>query len=471
MGARKKICILGGGISGLVAAYELSKEHEVTLIEKKREVGGWLETLEEEGFFFEKGPRTFPTRRSQPLLALAEELGLQGEIIPTAPAAKKRYLWYQGRLEKVPMSPLSALRSPLTQGVLSHLLFKEWRIPAADEDETVWEFAKRRLGSRTADLLFDPLMKGVFGGDAKQLSIEACLPFLKALERQHGSLIKGLMKSRREKFLPPAALEKSPLFTFRSGVRTLLSALSAHISGEVAFEESVLKLEYRGGKWEILTNKRAVIADCIVSALPAPTLGELFKALDAPLSAALKSIPYLGLTLVHLGWSSQVLKQEGFGYLVPTCEGECVLGSLFDSSIFPQHNRGALQTRLTVLLAEDAHAPERAAVEALAKHVRIEAKPTFLRVSKAPSAIPQYRLGHIETIARIREGMKERFPSFFLCGSYVQGVSVSECIRTARLAAEEAKQFFKEHLDPRPEGGGREAEAYLVQEGCHTVDV
>lgn len=471
MSARKKICILGAGIAGLTVAYELSKHHDVVLIEKKKDVGGWIETDDQSAFFFEKGPRTFPTRRSKALLELALELGLEEELIPTAPNAKKRYLLHQGKLHLAPTNPLSLITSPLTKGLLTHLLFKEWRIPTVHEDETIWEFAQRRLGNRTADLLFDPLAKGIFGGDAKALSVEACFPFLKELERESGSLIKGMLKGKKRHHRLPSALEKSSLFTFRSGVKTLVRALKDQIAGEVALEESVLRLVSAGGKWEVVTNRRRLSADLLISALPAFETGSLFQSIDAPLSVALRSIPYEGLTLVHVGFEKSVLKKEGFGYLVPSCENQCALGVIFDSSIFPQHNRRHPETRMTLIFPEGLESVEEAVFETLQEHLQIHDRPTFLQISKVSQAIPQYRLGHVEMIRGLKQRLQENFPGCFLVGSYMHGVSVNDCIDRARLVTKHAKQIAKEDDNPIPQARRCDSVGNLLNKGLNKVEI
>ena len=471
MSARKKVCILGGGIAGLTAAYEFSKHHNVVLIEKKKGVGGWIETDDQSPFFFEKGPRIFPTRRSVALLELALELGLEKELISTGPHVMKRYILHRGKLELLPTNPFSLITSPLTKGVLTHLLFKEWRIPASHDDETIWEFAQRRLGHRVADLLIDPFMKGVFGGDSKALSVEACFPLLKALEREHGSLVKGMMKRKRRRHRFPPSLDKASLFSFRSGTQTLVSALKDQIEGEVAHEERALQLVPLEGGWEIVTNRRRLSADLLISSLPAFEMGALLKSIDASLSVALRSIPYLGLTLVHVGFKKRVLKKEGFGYLVPSCENQQALGVMFDSSIFPQHNRHPLETRLTLIFPGGIDSVEERTLQTLKDHLQIHETPTYFQISKAPQAIPQYHLGHVETIKGIHQRLQECFPSCLLVGSYLNGVSVSDCIQHARLVAKQAEQIAKEDDKPVPKARRCDAEGNLSNKILNTFEV
>ncbi len=432
MRARKKAVILGAGISGLTAAYDLSKNHDVIVLEKKERVGGWIETDDQSPFFFEKGPRTFPTRRANSLLQLALELGLESELIPTSSHAKKRYILHRGALCPVPASPLSLISSPLTKGLLSRLLFKEWRIPPQEEDETVWEFARRRLGRKASDLLFDPLIKGIFGGDSKRLSVEASLPFLKELERNHGSLLKGMFKSKKKRVTPPSSLENSSLFAFRSGVRCLIRALCNQIEGEIVVGEGALEITKREDVWEVVTHKRRLSADLLISALPAFEGASLFESIDSELAQQLSSIPYKGLTLVHCGFESEVLAREGFGYLIPSCEKEEALGVFFDSSIFPQQNRLPKETRLTVILPESVDFPEERALHVLLSHLKIKEGPSFIKVSKAQQAIPQYHLGHLEIISKIESRLKQKHPTALMVGSAFKGVSVNECICQAR---------------------------------------
>ncbi len=427
--ARKKVVIIGGGIAGLSAAYALGKEGEVTLLEKSARVGGWIDTLEQAPFFFERGPRIFPVRRGQQLLKLAFELGLGDQLVPTASPATRRYLAYRGKLHPVPTNPLALITSPLTKGLLPRLLFKEWRIPPEMGDETLYQFAKRRLGVRSAELLFDPLAKGIFGGDARELSVEAVFPLLKRLERTSGSLVKGALLYKRKSISLPAALKKAPYFAFRQGTKALLLALAEQIQGELALNEAALAVAPCAGGWEVHTTRRTLVADSLVMALPAFEAAALLSSVDAALAEDLLSIPYRGLTLVHIAFASDELPVEGFGYLIPNCEKEPAYGVLFDSSLFPHHNRREKETRLTVLFKEGEAEAEKKALQTLAKHLKIVKRPDFIAVSTAPRAIPQYNLGYLAAKERILKESHQRWgDGLRWTGSAFGGVSVHQCL-------------------------------------------
>ena len=157
--------------------------------------------------------------------------------------------------------------------------------------------------------------------------------------------------------------------------------------------------------------------------------------LDSSLAALLSSIPYKGLTLVHLGYEKKVLSKEGFGYLIPSCEKEEVLGVLFESSLFPKQNRRAEETRLTVILPSTTQAPEKAALAALLSHLKIRERPSFLKISQAASSIPQYPIGHLEVVQRIESSLLRQWPNMYLVGSYLEGVSVNDCMKRAQKIA------------------------------------
>lgn len=431
--ATKKALVLGGGISGLTAAYELSKKYDVILIEKDERVGGWIETRREHGYLFEKGPRTFPASRSRPLLEIAKELQIEDAVIPSSPHAKKRYLWHMGKLRPIPGNP----NSPIMRPLLLAALFKEWRVPKYEGDETVWEFAARRFGPKVADLLFDPITMGVYGGDAKSLSVSATFPIFKSLEREYGSLIKGMWRLRKRKPdpLPISSLPRRALFSFKEGTQSLVNALEQKMAGRVLLGEAVCNLHHSTQGWTVQTDKGEYFADCIVSAMPAQQLGQLLSPLNREMSQLLTSIPYQDLTLVSMGFERSVIKYPGFGYLVPSLEQERIGGMIFDSSLFPEHSHRVLETRLTAILRGLPHDAEQIALESIQRHLEICQTPDLVKVFRAPKAIPQYLLGHQAKIQELKSLQAKHLPTAFFTGSYVSGVSVSDCIADAQSCA------------------------------------
>ncbi len=361
-----KVLILGGGITGLSAAWALQKQHPtaaITLLEKADRLGGWIRTSTDGGFFFEKGPRTFQKHRSPHLLALIEELGL--ETIRSNPAAQKRYILHKGKLR----TPTSFL--PL---FLPYLIREFFIAPSKREDESIYDFAARRFSPKIAETLFDPLTLGIYAGDIRKLSIRACFPALRRWEQEQGSVVKGFF----------AASKKSGgLFTLKGGMETLIHALAERLCMEVVFNCSVEATSVH----EVRAGGKTWMADLVINALPLP-------------------LPARSLWVVNLAFEGDVLPKKGFGYLVPTQEKESVLGVVFDSAIFPEQNRGQ-ETRLTAMVRAETERPLEAALSALERHLGLCHKPVYVSAFFAQNAIPQMEVG---------------------CG-YTEGLSVDACIQ------------------------------------------
>ncbi|MCB1107285.1 MAG: protoporphyrinogen oxidase [Chlamydiia bacterium] len=390
----KKITIIGGGISGLVARYRLSQvpDVEVTLYEKSERLGGCIESLQDP-YFFEMGPRTIKASRSEDLLKLIQQLDLETEIIYSSKHAKKRYLWVDQKLQAIP-----SLLPPLLPA-----LFNEWRRPALiDSDESIASFAKRRFGTYGAETFFDPLTRGIFGGDMNTLSISACFPELKALEQTYGSLTRALIKKKREK-------KPKGLFTLKGGLQTLVDRLVKRGKGKIHLSTPI----------EALPEGETVIA------LPVREGAKLFQD-DQKALSFFKSVPTISLTVVNVAFKGETLVPQGFGYLVPSKERENILGVVFDSSIFPMQNREK-ETRLTVMLRDGG---EREALFALKKHLSICKIPDRVHVKTYPYAVPQYCVGHLERVEAFEAHLKEHYPHITCIGNYLRGVSLNACVKS-----------------------------------------
>lgn len=326
--------ILGGGITGLSAAWFLKKKNpsiQITLLEKSDRLGGWIRTSHEGGYLFEKGPRTFQLGRCPYLLELMRELNLP---VLTAPL-QNRYLWHKGKLRSV--------RSffPL---LLPYLPLQPFLAPAK-ENESIYEFACRRFNAKIAETLFDPITLGVYAGDIRKLSMRACFPHL------------NFMKSKG-------------LFTLLGGMDTLIDALHKQINMDVIFRCEVESIRSN----QVVAGGRVWRADQVISALPQ------------------NQFPRKSLWVVNLVYRAQSLTKKGFGYLIPSQENESVLGAIFDSSIFPQQSREG-ETRLTVMVRAEEANPDQAAWSAVKRHLGIQESPLFTSIFFANDAIPQFEVG------------------------------------------------------------------------------
>lgn len=394
--------ILGGGISGLSAAWFLHKrkpDERILLLEEKERLGGWIQTKREGEFCFERGPRTLARGRSTELLKLIDELGLTGEVQESLKEASGRYLLKGGKLRK-----LSSFWPELMWSGVREIFRPQ---KSGTEDESIYEFATRRFGERIARGFFDPLTLGIYAGDISRLSVRSCFPFFRELEKREGSVVWGMLKKKKG---------ESGLFTLKGGLERLIHEMEKRLPIEVIKNCRVEEL----GEDEVVTSQGVFRADRIISALPAR---EMSRIAQVPLSLSSRSI-----WIVHVGFSKPLLKKRGFGYLAPTSEGENLLGMVWDSEIFSKEE----QTRLTAMVREESENPVRETLNALKNHMGISEKPDYVSSHLAFQAIPQMEVGHEAKIAQFQEEMTKRFPRLILAGNYLTGVSLEACVARSR---------------------------------------
>ncbi|MBS0621129.1 MAG: protoporphyrinogen oxidase [Verrucomicrobia bacterium] len=423
---KQRALILGGGISGLAAAWYLSRKApslDVILLETTDRLGGWMHTDHTTGFHFEKGPRTLRCDRSPCTLEMAKDLGL--DLVWSN--AKDRYLYLHGKLQHFPTSPWEFLFSPLTKGWIFALL-TEWKREVKRGDESIWDFTRRRFGLAIAEKVFDPLVVGIFGGDAREISVEACFPKLKAWEEEYGSITKGLWKRKK-------GGGSKEIFSFRAGMEELVHALSREVSASIRLKQDVQQIGFSDGGVEVRTQDQHYVADYLFCALPADVAARLLKPHVPEASRILEEIPLKGIAVVNAGYHAQVLPVRGFGYLTPTYMDEEILGVIFDSSVFREHNQREEETRLTINLKYRGWTEEeylRIAREGLMRQLRIERAPDVIVFKDSPRAIPQYLVGHMAKMKAAEAALRERLPRCAFLGNYWQGISVEHCVALAK---------------------------------------
>ena len=475
-----KIVVAGGGISGLAAAYHISrlaKEKmsgtEVVLLEKEDRPGGKIRSEHADGFLFEWGPNGFLDSKPD-TLALAREIGFEDRLLPSSDAARKRFIYARSRLYKLPESPPAFFTSGLLSIPGRLRIIKELWAPRTPPglDTTLAEFARRRLGSEALDKLLDPMVSGVFAGDPSVMSLESSFPRIAELERDHGSLIRAMIGLQREKKrrarLEGAAgkgAEKSSgpagpggvLTSFKGGAGELVRKLVEEMSGRVRLGSEVIRLErvdagpdrpprYGIDYADASGALERIEADAVLLAIPAYDSASLLRPLDPDASALLDEIPYSAVTVAGLGFDRRDVAHplDGFGFLAPHSEGRRILGALWTSSIFP--GRAPDGKVLLRVMVGGARNPERAMMEdeELVRVVReelgeilgIRAEPAFVRIARWEKAIPQYPVGHGRRLEAIAERLKT-LPGIFLGGNAYRGIGMNDCTREALAVAKE----------------------------------
>lgn len=399
-----RILILGGGISGLSAAWSLRKSHpnaQITLLEKESRLGGVIQTIQREGSLFEMGPRTFAVSRSASLLRLIEEVGLKEDLLYSDPSAAKRYLWSNGSLRSmgafIPMALMGLIR--------------EVFIPKkVMEDESIYDFVSRRMNQRIAETLFDPMTLGIYSGDIRKLSLRSCFPFLHELEQKKCSMLRSFFRSSGD----------NRLFTLKRGIGSLIEEMGKKLEIDIVLNCPINAVTNEG----VDAGGRFWKAEQIVSALPGSVMGRL--------TSSWTDFPTNSIWVVSLGFTTDVLSKNGFGYLVPSKEKESLMGMVWDSAIFLREKKG-YRTILTAMVRNlgDRAWAEAAAFSALKRHLNCPQNPDFIHSYLAQEAIPQFVVGYRKRFLQAQIDLKERFPSLHLVGNYIDGVSVDACIRSA----------------------------------------
>lgn len=449
-----QIVILGGGISGLSLAWYLQEKYknkaQITILEKSNHVGGWIRSTENQGFLFEQGPRSCrPFGSGVETLALLDQLGLREKIILADPSAQKRYLYRRNELYQIPNNFLDFITKPSLWHHLACFL-KELFIPVNnDKEENIREFFVRRFNVEIADDFIDPFISGIFAGDIGNLSLKSCFPQLYEWEKQSGSIIKGALLSKKIKsgefdksFI--RNVQRSKLFSLQGGLAVLIEKLAERLSANIKLEAELHSISFHKDRISLELKTGKIETDYLFSTIPSMNLAPLLQSHDDHLAKALHTIPLAPIATVNVGYKNQILKNKGFGYLIPSKEKEKVLGVLWDSLIFPQNNRHPKETRLTVMIGgskmkDFSHYSEQEfinfALDALKRQMDIDCVPDAISCHIAHHAIPQYLVGHSDKVAFIEGAAKELSPRFTILGNSFYGVSVNDCIANARKVA------------------------------------
>src|SRR5271167_1288861 len=349
----KRIAIIGGGISGLSAAYTLEEKRqsgtpvEYVLFESSPRLGGVLVTDHVDGCIVEAGPDSFLTEK--PWAAdLCRKIGLGDQLIGSNDSERKTYILAKGKLVvmpdglmfMVPTKIMPTVFSPLFSVRTKMRMAAEWFHPPhkACEDETVAQMVERHYGSEMVDLLADPLLSGVYGGEASQLSVRAVLPRFADMESKHGSLGRAMLKARK-KMGADVNLPARPLFTsLKDGMQQMVDALVARLDGKALKTSSpALSVIRQDDGWTVCAGYQTDHFDAVIIATPGQAASFVLEAADANLSHELSEIKYSSSVTVTLGYDEKVRRTlpPGFGFLVPRSEGHRMLAATFVHNKFP----------------------------------------------------------------------------------------------------------------------------------------
>jgi oxygen-dependent protoporphyrinogen oxidase len=445
--ATHPVIVIGAGLSGLACAYFLKRSGvDVLLLESAANTGGVIQSIAENGFLFETGPQSF--NNTPALAALIAELNIASAVL-AAPATAPRYVFIAGQLRPLPLSPPAFLSSSLLSWSTKLSLMREpfSRTVPPDKDESIAAFVRRKFTPELLALLAGPFVSGIYAGDPEKLSLRAAFPQIHEAEKQSGSILRGMKEAAQSK---PGSNPKPTLSGFHEGTQTLIRALSAKLEGSLRTGIRITQIARdSAGQFELSaatdTSSAQFLSPHLVLATPTYIAASLLKQLAPEASNALSQIEYAPVAVVSLGYRHADVSHslDGFGFLAPRNAGIRILGTVWNSSLFPNRapqDRVLLTSFLGGATDPDAASLSDSALVALAHReliptLGLKSQPVASHITAYERAIPQYNLGHLDRLAAIQSELAQ-IPGLHLTGNYLRGPSIGACIEQAQAVAE-----------------------------------
>jgi oxygen-dependent protoporphyrinogen oxidase len=444
---KKKVVVLGAGISGLTISHLLNKDgYDVTVLEKKDTVGGSIDTVVDDGYLFDRGPNS--GLETHPLIAqIVDELGLKDEMIYANKESNKRYILRDGKLHALPMSPPGLIKTQLFSAKAKLRLLAEPFIGRSKDGyyQSVAHFVERRLGREFLDYAINPFVAGVYAGSPEDLSVKSAFPKLYDLEEKYGGLIVGTVKSIRErKKRAEKSKQSAKMFSFKSGMQIFPKTIAASLKEKVLTETEVTSITKLDAGYRVKYKRNDEInsldSDLVISTIPAYAAADLVKDLDVKTAEHLTQVVYPPVLVLYLGYEKSAIGRslDGFGFLIPAKEKKSFLGAIWSSVLFP--NRCDDSKASFTLFVGGSRSPEVAdkdkeeVVNGVLKEfhelMNINSEPVFKSYKFWSKAIPQYNIGYIEH-EKVFEDFENNFPGFFLAGNYRGGISLGDCVKSS----------------------------------------
>jgi oxygen-dependent protoporphyrinogen oxidase len=465
---QKRAIVIGGGITGLAAAYRLKSEAEkrgipleVSLLEASNRVGGVIQTEHRDGFIIEHGPDAFISTKPW-AKALCEELNIADQLIGTNPKVRRSFVIRKGRLLPVPegfymMAPGSFgpfLKSPIfsLRGKFRIALDLFISRRSDIDDESVANFVRRRLGTEAFERMAQPMIGGIYTSDAENLSLKATFPRFLEMEREHGSIIKALLAQKRkatQTSRDTSGPRYSLFLSFSDGMQTLVDALAQNLTGCIRLFSSVTTIEKTENEtgWHVcLDDGEMLETDLLCIALPAPQTSKILANVSPPLSEKLSAIPYTPSATVNLAFRREDIPHplNGMGFVVPVTEQLNLVGCSFSSVKF-ENRAPADHVLLRAFVGGNTFQSEvngnltqndlvSTALKDVSKLLGIKEKPIFSVVSQHSQAMAQYLVGHQKLVNEI-EKLAKNLPGLALAGNACHGIGIPDCIHSGEQAA------------------------------------
>ncbi len=459
----KPVAVIGGGITGLTAAYQLKQKGvPVMLLEGSNRVGGVIQSIRRDGYLAEFGPNSI-LETSSIVTELVKNLGLDSRKTYSDPSAENRYVVRRKKPMAVPSSPLGFLTTPLFSLPAKLRVLLEPFIPASppEAEESIAEFVTRRLGEEFLDYAIDPLVAGVYAGNPRLISVPQAFPKLHALEQRYHSLFVGqFLGARERKRSGEVSKQNARKLSFDDGLQVLIDALRASLEKEIHCDTQVDLIEQREGGWTIQSCLERFDCGAVFLALPAYKLASLAISSTPKIDvASLARVYYPPVASVVLGFKRSDVAHplNGFGMLLPQKEGFSILGAIFSSSLFPNRAPDGHVTitcyiggsRAPELTRESPDNLAKIAAADLETILGVRGKPTFQQVTVFQKAIPQYNVGYAK-YKNLMSEMEASAPGLFVGGHARDGVSLSDSIVSGHKNAGRIQSYLKSKKNAEP---------------------
>ena len=459
------VAIIGGGITGLTAAFRLKQKGiPVTVYEASDRVGGVIQSVRKDGYLAEFGPNTC-LETSPKIAALIRDLGIEDRKRYTDPNAEARYLVRGGKPVLMPGSAVGFFKTALFTLGAKLRLFREPFVARSpvDVEESVAQFVVRRLGQEFLDYAIDPLVAGVYAGDPAKLSVKHAFPKLHALEQKYGSLIRGqFLGARERKRRGEVSKQNAKKFSFDEGLQVLTDELGKKVGSDLRVNTAVTAVEQTATGWKVTARvagrEQQFEHSAVLYVAPAHKLKDIALKTNAPFDPApLADIYYPPITSIVMGFRREDVEHPcgGFGALIPEVEGFNILGVIFSSALFP--NR-APEGHVTVtcyvggcrnpdLVMKNKEALRQIVLDDLRKLLGARGEPTFEHFFTFPKAIPQYQVGY-EKMKALMNDIEAGAPGLFFAGHFRDGIALGDSIVAGDNVADRIHKALSEKLCP-----------------------
>lgn len=469
--AKKRIVIVGGGITGITAAYYLQKEArekslplEIKLIEATHRLGGKMQTVLKDGYVIERGPDSFLERKKS-ASRLAKEVGMENQLVNNT--AGKSYVLVKERLHPMPGGSIMGIPTQMAPFVTTGLFSLPGKIRAAadfvlprsnpTQDQSLGEFFRRRLGDEVVENLIEPLLSGIYAGDIDQLSLMSTFPQFYQVEQKYRSLILGMKKATppTSKTKGKSKKDKGIFLTFKTGLASFIDAIEEKLEPNSLLKgfrtESIIK---RSNDYLLKLNSgETLTADSVIMAVPHHIAYPIFS--NYHFFEPLKDMPLTSVATVALAFDEKAIKKDinGTGFVVSRNSDYTITACTWTHKKWPHSTpKGKVSLRCYVGRAGDETVVDlsddeiiKIVLEDLNKTMNITMDPEFVIVTRWKNSMPQYTVGHKQRIQDIKKNMKLELPGVFLAGSSYEGLGLPDCIDQGEEAVKQVLQFLNMH--------------------------